>query len=114
VSDDPIVREQARFGFPSGAVVSFAVDAREAWQLLQRDDFSAVVADMQTGSAGGFGLTRDMAESERLARIPVLILLEREQDAWLARKAGATSYHTKPMTAVGLVGEVLAVARHTA
>lgn len=110
VSDDPIVREQARYGFPSDVRVSFAIDSREAWQVLQSEDASVVVVDMQTGSAGGFGLTRDMAVSERLARVPVVLLLERGQDSWLARRAGATSYHTKPLAPGALVRATLAAA----
>jgi CheY-like chemotaxis protein len=112
VSDDPLVREQARFGFPKGVAVSFATDSREAMDALQGDEPSVVVVDMQTGSAGGYGLTTDMAADPRLARVPVVILLEREQDAWLAKKAGATSFHTKPPAPGELVRAVLAAAEH--
>jgi CheY-like chemotaxis protein len=110
VSDDPAVREQARFGFPSGATVRYARDAREAWRLAANSAPTVVVVDMQTGRAGGFGLARDLAEDERLAGIPVVILLERPQDGWLAAKAGATSWHTKPLHGAALVQAVLAAA----
>jgi CheY-like chemotaxis protein len=110
VSDDPAVREQVRFGFPSGVSVRYARDAREAWRLATSSAPSVVVVDMQTGRAGGFGLTRDLAEDERLAGIPVVILLERPQDGWLAAKAGATSWHTKPLPAMALVRAALAAA----
>lgn len=110
VSDDPLVREQARSGFPAGVTTSFAIDARAAWQQMQEKEPSVVVADMQAGNAGAYGLARDMAYNERFARIPVVILLERAHDAWLAKSAGATAYRTKPLDAGELVREVLAAA----
>jgi CheY-like chemotaxis protein len=97
VSDDPIVREQARFGFPAGVRVSFANDSRDAWTSLRAERPTLVVVDMQTGNAGGYGLSRDMAQTERLRAVPVLILLERAVDAWLAHEAGASAYLTKPL-----------------
>jgi DNA-binding response OmpR family regulator len=109
VSDDPLVREEARYGFPSGFVVSFAIDSRDALTQLEEQTPSVVVADLQTGNAGGYALARDMAQSARLARIPVLMLLQREQDEWLARSAGATAFCTKPLGAGRLARRVLAL-----
>jgi|SRR5918999_1131165 DNA-binding response OmpR family regulator len=111
VSDDVLLRDQARWAFPAGVTVSFAVDSRDAWKQLQERAPSVVVVDMQTGNAGGYGLTRDMAEDEHLARVPVVILLEREQDEWLARSSGATAYRTKPLPLGELVREVLTAAQ---
>jgi CheY-like chemotaxis protein len=110
VSDDIVVRDQARWAFPAGVTVSFAVDSRDAWQQLQQRAPSVVVVDMQTGNAGGYGLTRDMSEDENLARVPVVILLEREQDEWLARSSGATAYRTKPIATGDLVRAVMSAA----
>jgi DNA-binding response OmpR family regulator len=110
VSDDPLLRDQARWAFPADVSVSFAVDSRDAWRHLQVSPPSVVVVDLQTGNAGGYGLTRDMAEDEVLASVPVVILLEREQDAWLARGSGATSYRTKPLSTGDLVREVFSAA----
>jgi CheY-like chemotaxis protein len=107
VSDDPLVREQARFGFPAGVAVSFADDARDAIRSLRDEQPAAVVVDMQTGSAGAVALLRDMAQTPRLARIPTLVLLQRDQDAWLAQTAGATAYRTKPLGPGRLAGAVL-------
>lgn len=63
---------------------------------------SAVVVDLQTGSAGGYGLARDMGLNDRLAQVPVVMLLERDQDAWLARQAGARFVRLKPVEATSL------------
>ena len=97
VSDDPHVREEARYGFSKGSKVSFANDAREAWPLLRGERPSVVVVDMQTGNAGGYALARSLSESSHLAGVPVLILLERSQDDWLARTAGASMFRVKPL-----------------
>jgi CheY-like chemotaxis protein len=110
VSDDPLVREGARFGFLSDVSVTFAVDAREAWRVLEHEAPSVVVVDMQTGNAGGFALARDMSESGRLAEVPTLILLERPQDAWLARAAGARAYRVKPLSSGELPRAVMGLA----
>jgi two-component system cell cycle response regulator DivK len=99
VSDEPAERDEFKFGFPVETEVAFAADAREAWERMRDWTPSAVVVDLQTGSAGGFGLARDMADDPRLARVPVILLLERPQDAWLAKEAGASAYLVKPVTA---------------
>ena len=97
VSDDDHVRDEARFGMPADVAVALAIDSREAAKLLEQRPPALVVVDMQTGNAGGYALTRDIAQSPRLARTPVLILLERVQDVWLARNAGAAAYRVKPL-----------------
>ena len=98
VSDNQAVRDEFAYGFPTGVEVSFARDSRDAWRLLREQAPSAVVVELQTGSAGGYNLAKEMSATD-LAEIPVVILLDREQDAWLARQAGARNYHLKPVSA---------------
>jgi DNA-binding response OmpR family regulator len=86
--------------------MQFARDAREAWVCLQERTPSAVVVDLQAGSAGGFALTRDMSYDARFADIPVVILLERDQDGWLAGQAGASLYRIKPVVAGELMRDI--------
>ena len=104
VTDQEAVRDELRFGFPDDIEISFAVDSRAALRLLPQLRPSVVVVDLQTGSAGGYGLARDMAADARWAGVPVIMLLEREQDGWLARQAGARAAITKPVVA-GRVNE---------
>ena len=73
-----------------------------------------VLVDIQTGSAGGFSLARDMAQSPRLRAVPILMLLEREQDAWLSRQAGAIAYRVKPIDTDDLVRSVLELIKRAA
>ncbi|MBA2426577.1 MAG: response regulator transcription factor [Actinobacteria bacterium] len=107
VTDDDLVRHEVRWGFPTGIDVDVAGDSREAWAMMQSVVPSIAVIDIQTGSAGGFGLARDMAQTEALAAVPILMLLERDQDSWLAGQAGATRYRTKPLDTIDLVREAL-------
>ena len=109
VSDDPRVTDGARYGFPSDADVETVRDAREALASMRQSIPSVVVVDLQTGSAGGFGLARDMHQDRRLENVPILMLLERDQDAWLARKAGADRFRTKPVEVSELVLEALSL-----
>lgn len=107
VSDDPRVRDEMTSACPSGVEVALGHDARDAWESMEKTRPSAVVVDMQTGSAGGFGLCKDMAHSDRLKDVPVVILLERTQDAWLARQAGASLHLVKPFNGFELFADVL-------
>jgi CheY-like chemotaxis protein len=93
---------ELEYGVPAFMQTEFARDAREALEAMSRKTPSAVVVDLQTGSAGGYGLAREMGLDDRLAQIPIVILLERYQDAWLARQAGARLYLTKPIDASSL------------
>lgn len=109
VSDDRRIHDAAGFGFGSSVEVTFARDARAALEIMRNGIPAAAVVDMQAGSAGGFALCRDMNADPRLARVPVLMLLQRDQDAWLAREAGASAYRTKPIDTSDLVDAALSL-----
>ena len=109
VSDDPLIREEARWGFPEDANVRFAVDSRDAWELLSDCVADVVVVDRQTGSAGGFNLVRVMRQHSATSNVPTLLLLERPQDRWLASQAGASATRVKPIEVSHLVSETLAL-----
>ena len=107
VSGDRLIREEASFGFPSGVEIYLAGDAREAVSSMEEMTPSVVVVDIQSGSAGGFALAREMSQIPRLASVPILFLLERTQDEWLARQAGAAGSVVKPIDTEELVELVL-------
>lgn len=108
VSDDPNIRE-LESGFPAHVEVLMAWDAGDALALIRGTSPSLVIVDMRSGNAGGFSLTREMRQFPELDEIPVLILLEREQDGWLAEQAGATAHRVKPLETDDLVADALAV-----
>jgi CheY-like chemotaxis protein len=109
VGDRPPQSREIAYAFPNDVTVLFARDANEALRLMHETIPSVVVTEIRSGSAGGYGLLRDMAANERLRDVPRLILLERRQDSWLAAQAGATSYRVMPTTDEELVEEVLAL-----
>jgi DNA-binding response OmpR family regulator len=110
VSEDPLIREEAEFGFPTGVEIDFASDAREAFRKLEARVPDVLVVDIQTGSAGGFSLATEMNQRARMRDVPILMLLERTQDAWLANQAGAARHRVKPLETPDLVADVLELA----
>lgn len=112
VTDDPMLDREARFAFPDDFDVVVVRDARDAWSELGTWTPAVLVVDLMSGSAGGFALGSDMAQSSRLSDVPMLMLIDRHQDEWLARQAGADAVRTKPIdtaelvaTSLDLVGE---------
>lgn len=110
VTDDLRVQEELRYALPAGVSARFAADARSAWKELQTVIPSVVVVDIQTGSAGGYGLTKDMGARPEFAQVPVVMLLERAHDSWLAKQAGAVSFVCKPVAATSLVRQCIEAA----
>ena len=105
----------------------FLVVADEAWarnevhaavtepdvELIDHDDpttaaataveagVDAVIVDLQTKAMGGMAVTRAVRNatgSRETAGIPVVMLLDRSADVFLARRAGASAWVTKPFT----------------
>jgi DNA-binding response OmpR family regulator len=111
VTDDRHLRDELEFGFPQKVRVVSRVDARDAIRSMQDATPSVVVVDQQTGSSGALSLLKEMQQHPLLASIPVLVLLERTQDAWLARSFGASAYLTKPVETGELVDKLLKLIR---
>jgi two-component system, OmpR family, response regulator len=106
VTDDRHLREELGYGFAQNVRIASSVDARDALRSMQAEVPSVVVVDLQTGSSGAISLLREMQQHPALASIPVLVLLERNQDAWLVESFGATAHLTKPVETGELVDMV--------
>jgi DNA-binding response OmpR family regulator len=64
-----------------------------------------VVLDMQIGNMGGIAAClhlRHEAGAGRLPSVPVLMLLDRQVDVFLARRSGADGWVVKPLDAFAL------------
>jgi chemosensory pili system protein ChpA (sensor histidine kinase/response regulator) len=109
VTDDAGVREEVSFGYPEDVEVTVASDSREAIELMRSLMPDVVVMEIRTGSAGGFALAREMRQSKKLEHVPILMLLERAQDEWLARQAGAQATRIQPLETSDLVTETLSL-----
>ena len=99
VSDAPWVRKE---------VIS-AIDDCSVRELARGDDVAPavrdrrpdlVIADLQVGSMGGMAISLDLRLEEsagRLPSVPVLMLLDRRADVFLARRSGAEGWIVKPL-----------------
>lgn len=59
-----------------------------------------VILDLQIGNMGGMATCMDLRleiDAERLSPMPILMLLDREADVYLAQQAGAQGWLVKPL-----------------
>jgi DNA-binding response OmpR family regulator len=81
---------------------------------VQKEPPDLVVLDFQVGNMGGMATCLELRLEEtsgRLARLPVLMLLDRRADVFLARRADAQGWVVKPLDPLRLrkaVSELLA------
>jgi DNA-binding response OmpR family regulator len=86
-----------------GADVRTAVAAREP---------ALVILDLQIGNMGGMATCIDLrleAGAGRLPDVPVLMLLDREADVFLAKRSDADGWLVKPLDAFRLRRAVTAI-----
>lgn len=110
VTDEPWVRNEVHAGLtsPDYTLIDHSEPATAA--AVARDQaVDVVVVDMQVGSMGGMAITRAVRHvtgSVASKGIPVVMLLDREADAFLAGRAGADAWVAKPFTSRELTTEV--------
>ena len=71
-----------------------------------------VIVDMQMGNMGGMATTLELrleASYGKLAHVPVLMLLDRRPDVFLARRSGAEGWLVKPLDPIRLRRAVTAL-----
>jgi len=67
---------------------------------VEHDDVDLVIVDLQIGSMGGMAVTLDLRHEESygaVGHVPVLMLLDRRPDVFLARRSGAEGFVVKPL-----------------
>jgi DNA-binding response OmpR family regulator len=102
-ADGAWIRDQVRNAFvaPGHDVVEVARghDVRDTVQRMTPD---LVILDMQIGNMGGVAVAIDLhleAAAGRLPEVPILLLLDREHDRFLAKRAAADADLVKPVDA---------------
>ncbi len=83
-----------------GTEVHWLPSGRSVLPFLQEHPADLVIADMQIGSMGGLAVAMDIAlevGSGRLEPTPVLVLLDRRADVFLARRTGVEGWILKPL-----------------
>lgn len=85
--------------------VTSVSDPRTATDTVRSDAPHAILVDFQVGSMGGMAVTRsirDAAATAGAARPPIVLLLDRDADGFLAGRSGADAWLRKPFTADAL------------
>lgn len=104
VSPDPATRDllrvavgsiERRLGEPLGFLD--ADDGERGARIGLREHPDAVVADEIASRAGAFSLAKDLRGAADPYLGPIVILLERRHDEWLARWSGADAWFVKPV-----------------
>lgn len=95
-----------------GTSVDAIDDPKAAATMAAARHYDAILVDMQVGSMGGMAVVRllhDAMATETVERTPVVMLLDRRADVFLARRAGADAYLVKPFTSQDLRAALTAV-----
>lgn len=113
VSDARTVLEELRAVVDDG--VNELVELTDGAQVraaAMAEEPDLVITDSQVQAMGGFAVCLDLkleASGGRLAPIPVLVLLDRRADVFLARRAGAEGFLVKPLDPLRLRRAVTAL-----
>jgi DNA-binding response OmpR family regulator len=104
-----------------GPDVSFTVcsEGRDVASVFESkvaggDDVDVAIFDLQIGSMGGMAVTMSMRLDEsggRSPHVPIVMLLDRIADVFLARRSGADAWLVKPLDPLRLRRAVRAVLR---
>jgi DNA-binding response OmpR family regulator len=104
VSPDPVTRDLMALTVRSierrtGAPLRFraARDGVLGLRVALRDRPDVVVADELASRAGAFALARSLRDDADPYTGVIVIVLERRQDAWLAKWSGADAWFVKPV-----------------
>jgi DNA-binding response OmpR family regulator len=80
-------------------------EGRKVEAAVREHDPDLVVLDLQIGSMGGIAACMNLRHEEgagRLPHVPVIVLLDRAADVFLARRSGAEGWLIKPLDAFRL------------
>ena len=101
VDDDEMMRAFLESFLADRYRVATRENGREALDVVRgAEPPDLVILDLQIGNMGGVAACLDLrleSDVERLPRVPVLILLDRAADVFLARQADADGWLVKPL-----------------
>jgi DNA-binding NarL/FixJ family response regulator len=112
-SDAPTVRAELKavVGSPDITIVE-ARSGPDTMAQVAESMPDLVIVDMQMGNMGGMATTLELrleASYGKLAHVPVLMLLDRRPDVFLARRSGAEGWLVKPLDPIRLRRSVAAL-----
>ena len=99
VADETWVLNDLRAALPEPRYTLHEVtDPREVVDRVEALSPEAVVVDLQIGSMGGMAVTRAIRNGSTPTAPPVILLLDRDADAFLAGRSGAAGWVRKPFS----------------
>jgi DNA-binding response OmpR family regulator len=102
-ADAQWVRDQVRAAFQASDVEVIEVDrGQKVRDVVAAENPTLVIVDMQIGNMGGIAVAIDLhleASSGRLPDVPIMLLLDRVADRFLAKRADADAVLVKPVDA---------------
>jgi CheY-like chemotaxis protein len=105
-SDAPTVRDEIAVVTEAPEVTVHTVaSGPEVVEAVHRELPDLVIVDLQMGNMGGMAVCLELRLRESygdLDHIPVLMLLDRRPDVFLARRSGAEGWLVKPLDALRL------------
>lgn len=84
-----------------------AADGEQGLRIAFRERPDAVVADEFASRMGAFALAKDLRGAADPYPGAIVIVLERRQDAWLAKWSGADAWFVKPVDPFELADRLL-------
>jgi DNA-binding NarL/FixJ family response regulator len=100
-SDAPSVRREIASATEDvGVEVVETASGRDVVQMVIEDPPDLVVVDLQMGNMGGMAVCLEVRLEESyldIPHVPVLMLLDRRPDVFLARRSGAEGWLVKPL-----------------
>ncbi|MGD0874782.1 MAG: response regulator [Acidimicrobiales bacterium] len=104
VSDSESVLEELRSALEGDETEIYELrvgeDVRPA---VEQDPPDLVITDLQVGNMGGMAICLDLHLEEsggRIPHVPVIILLDRRADVFLARRSASEGWLVKPLDAI--------------
>lgn len=106
VADEPWIANEVDAALADERYVVSQTDEPGQAAVLAADiDADIVLADMQVASRGGMAIARtirDAVATDGLEPTPVILLLDRVADEFLARRSGADAWLVKPFNGFDL------------
>lgn len=112
VADAASVRDEVLAVLPPEERAIELSQGRQVRDVARAESPDIAIVDLQVGSMGGIAVCMDLRLEEsggRGSHIPVLLLLDRRADVFLARRCGAEGWVVKPLDPIRLRRAIEAV-----
>jgi len=112
-TDSPRIYDEIRAAVEEpGVEIRWARSGPGVVPALQETAADLVISDLQIGTMGGYAIAMDIAleaGAGRLTPVPVLLLLDRRADVFLARRTGVSGWLIKPLDPIRIRSAVQAL-----